>query len=519
MTQPGVFTPYSTIPWTTDPPSWVPAVDAARILSYQTYEELYWSHINTTYKVMSRDSNEENPIYVPASRIVVEAVNRYVGKDMSFVIDPVSGGDTSRANALLQFTNLFTRERFQSRYDANKRFGLVRGDWVWHVLADPAKPEGSRLSIIPVDPASYFPVFESDRVPGGNPEKIVAVHLAERVLNGDTFFVRRQTYEKVVNPNGTITIWSALMMFEEDKWFTSDGKPTEILSPLTALPKEITAIPVYHIPNFSEPGNPFGSSELRGLETVAAAVNQAVTDEDLALALMGLGVYATDQPGSPINPATGEPREWFIYPGSVIENSKGLRKVEGVTNVSAYTEHIGRLFGFLQQASGAVDAAIGRVDVQVAESGVALLLNLAPMLSKAEEKDRIIEDVHAQMFHDLRFWLMAYEKVNILDVVVRPVFGDKLPTNRKAEVDLVTTLMSTSPPVLSAASARIYLAGRGITMFAPNEEALVAAEQLAVAQANMAADPLAGRAAQEAEGIGSQNDSGGSEAGSAEAGV
>lgn len=523
MTQPGVFTPYSTIPWSTTPPSWVPPTDQARINSYQMYEELYWSHINTNYKVMSRDQNETEPIYVPASRIMIEAVNRYVGKGMTAVADPLTGSPASRTLAATSFASLFARERFESKYDANKRYGLIRGDWCWHVLADPNKPEGTRISLIPVDPASYFPVFESDIIAGGSPDKIVKVHLAERVLNGDKYVVRRQTYEKVVNPNGTITIWSSLMMFDEDKWFLSDGKPTEILSPLIALPAEITAIPVYHVPNFATPGDPFGSSELRGLETVVAAVNQAVTDEDLALALMGLGVYATDQAGSPRDAVTGEAREWFIYPGAVIENSKGLRKVEGVTNVSAYTEHIGRLFNFLQQATGAVDAAVGRVDVQVAESGVALMLNLAPMLSKAEESDRIIRDVHGQLFYDLRAWFKSYEKINLDDVIMVPVFGDKLPTNKAAEITMVVTLMSTIPPVLSAESARKYLASKGIDFFAENEAALVQAEQTAIAQAAMATDPLTERANQEAaagaDGIGSDADAGGSEGGNAEAGL
>lgn len=512
MTQPGVFTPYSTIPWQTTPTAWVPPTDQARIASYNVYDELYWSHINTAYKVMSRDSSEERPIYVPTTRIIVDTVNRYVGKGLWFAPDPVTGSPASREAANLAFTNLFRRERFKTRYAANKRYGLIRGDWCWHIIGDPAKPEGSRLSILPVDPASYFPVFESDRVPGGSPDKIVAAYLVDRVLQGDKYVIYRQRYEKVVNPNGTITIWSELAVYDEEKWFpAANENALQVIQPLTALPPDITAIPIYHIPHNYEPQNPFGSSELRGLETVAAAVNQAVTDEDLALALMGLGVYATDQPGSPIDPQTGQPREWFIYPGAVIENSKGLRKVEGVSSVSAYTDHIDRMFGFMQKATAATDAAMGRVDVAVAESGVALALELAPMLAKAEEQDDVIADVHNQMFHDLRAWLKAYEGVNIDDVTMLATFADKLPTNRKAEVELVAGLMSTVPPVLSAASARAYLTKKGFgDLFQEGEDLLVMAEQQASAAASMAGDPYAARTGQEADAIGSEADAAGS---------
>lgn len=518
MTQPGVFTPYSTIPWNTTPPSWVPAEEQARVRSYSIYDELYWSHISTQYKVMSRDDAEEAPIYVPTSRIIIDTVNRYIGKGLWFVTDPLSGSPASRLAAEQAFLGLFRRERFRTKYAANKRFGTIRGDWLWHIIADPAKPEGTRLSIHPVDPASYFPVFESDRDPMGSPDKIVAVYLVDRVLHGDKYLIHRQRYEKMVNPNGTVTIWSELAIYEEDKWFpTANEAAVQIVQPLTALPPEITAIPVYHIPHQYEPQNPYGSSELRGLETIAAAVNQATTDEDLALALMGLGVYATDQPGSPIDPTTGKARDWFIWPGSVIENSKGLRKVEGVGDVSAYTEHINRMFGFMQQATGATPAAMGRVDVAVAESGVALVLELAPMLAKAEEQDDVIADVHNQMFFDLRAWLKVYEGINIDDVTVLATFTDKLPTNRKAEAELVAMLMGTIPPILSAASARAYLAKKGFDgLFAEDEASLVALEQAAVAAA---ADPFGGRVAGEgagqegapgADAIGSTADSEGS---------
>lgn len=516
MTQPGVFTPYSTIPWQTTPTAWVPPTDQARVASYNVYDELYWSHINTAYKVMSRDPGEESPIYVPTTRIIVDTVNRYVGKGLWFAPDPLTGSPASRDAANLAFTNLFRRERFKTKYAANKRYGLVRGDWCWHIIANPAKAEGTRLSIMPVDPASYFPVYESDRDPNGDPDKMVAVYLVDRVLHDDKFLIHRQRYEKVVNADGTNTIWSELAVYEEDKWFpTANEAAVQVVRPLTALPPDIQAFPVYHVPHQYEPGNPFGSSELRGLETVAAAVNQSVTDEDLALALMGLGVYATDQPGSPIDPVTGKARDWFVYPGAVIENSKGLRKVEGISGVEAYTSHIDRLFGFMQRATGATEAAMGRVDVQVAESGVALTLELAPMLAKAEEQDDVIADVHNQMFHDLRAWLKVYEGVNIDDVAMLATFADKLPQNRKAEVELVASLMSTTPPVLSAASARLYLAKKGFgDMFQQNEDVLVLTEQEASAAASMAGDPFAARPGQEggpgADAIGSETDAAGS---------
>lgn len=426
---------------------------------------------------------------MPSSRIVVETINRYVGKGMTVTVEPETGTPASRADATLALSTLFARERFFSRYDANKRWGIVRGDWVWHLLADPNKPAGTRLRLLPVDAASYFPVPDPN-----DPERIPKVHLAERILVGDKFMVKRQTYTKL--DNGIIQTEGAI--FEEDKWFLEDANPVQVIQPPTPLPAEITAIPVYHVPHNWQPGATFGSSEMRGLEVVASALNQGVTDSDLALALMGLGVYATDQPGSPIDPTTGQPRDWFIYPGAVIENAKGLRKVEGITSLSPYDSHLGRLWEYAQSASAANPAAMGNIDVSVAESGVALYLRLAPTLDKAEEQDRLIRDVHSQMFYDIQRWFQVYEQVNFTDVVLTPTFGDKLPKNRKATIEMITALMGTIPPVLSAQSARAWLTREGLSdVFAEDEEERVMVEQQQVAQAAMGSDPLAVRTGQE----------------------
>jgi hypothetical protein len=238
---------------------------------------------------------------------------------------------------------------------------------------------------------------------------------------------------------------------------------------------------------------------MRGLEVLQAGVNQAMTDEDLALALMGLGVYATDQAGSPRD-SQGNVVTWAIYPGAVIENSKGLRKVEGLTQLQPYTDHIGRIEGYLADASGATDAARGRVEVQEAESGVALQLRLGPTLSLAEVQDQIILDVHTQMFYDLvQMWFPAVEQLNFTDVTVLPALGDKLPVNRSAEVTMVSALVVAG--IMSKGSARQYLERKGFTgAFDPREGDLVLAEMTGEAQANMGDQGLTDRAAQEQAG-------------------
>jgi hypothetical protein len=319
---------------------------------------------------------------------------------------------------------------------------------------------------------------------------------------GDEAQVRVQKYERMENG----LIYSSLTTWKTDEWYRwryddDEKAPVSVINPPAPLPAGITAFPVYHIPNTVESGEVFGSSDIRGLEVLQAALNQSVTDEDLALALMGLGLYATEEPGSPRD-EQGNAVPWIVAPGSVLENAKGLHKVDGLSTLVPYTEHVERLDGYMGDASGATDAAKGRIQVAEAESGIALQLRLAPTLAKAAKKDKIIQDVHAQLFYDLvQMWFPAIEGLNFTDVLVLPVLGDKLPVNRVQEVSLVNELVIGG--ILSAASARTYLAGKGFTsMFSEDEGALVLAEKTANAAAEGGTGGLVDRAAQEGNGDG-----------------
>lgn len=497
MTSPLPFGKYSTVSQFNIPaPSWVPPAHQARLQAYALYEQIYWSHIDTSYKVMNRGlDGDDQPLYVPSSRIIIDTMNRYVGTGMTFAIDPETGTAQSQLLARQTFGSLFARERFGARYGAAKRFNLLtQGDMVWHLVADLDKPQGSRITIGAVKPESYFPTTEDEVTPGGDPNRIVQIRLVDLVTEGEDILARVQLYDRLDSDQ----ILSSLTLWKQDEWFNPEKSPVTVLVPPSPLPAGITAMPVYHVPNGAETGEIFGSSELRGLEILQAALNQANTDEDLAIALMGLGVYATDSPGSPVTP-DGTPRGWYLYPGAVIEDAKGLRRLDGITTLDPYTQHINRVEGYLADASGATDAARGRIEVTEAESGVALQLRLGPTLSKAAEKDIVIENVHAQMFYDLvMMWLPEFEGVNITDVRVFPQFADKLPLNRKVEAELTSNLVVAG--ILSAASARRYLGERGFDgMFDPAEGELILAEKVALAAAE-GADPAVDRETNELTG-------------------
>lgn len=413
-------------------PTWVPwMIDQERVQSYGLYEAIYWG-IPDTFKLVARGT-EDKPIYLPSGRKIVDIADRYVAANFQWV--------TKDPTAKMFFDTLFARETFRSQFQGNKLYGIMRGDWCWHVIGNPNKPEGTRITIKALDPGSYFPIFDPNDV-----DRIIGCHIVELIGEGDETRIKRLTYRKVQDAVGVTTgISSEIGMFKLDEWGDPTSKAEQIVQPLAMLPPEIQSLPVYHIKNFVEPQNPFGSSEMRGFERIISAINQSISDEDLTLAMDGLGMYATNATAIDED---GNETDWDIGPAKVME-LKGNKtevffdRITGVGSVVPFQDHIRFLQGELMSGSGTPDIAAGKVDVSIAESGISLLLQMGPILSKAEKSDQVILDVHAQFFHDLlNMWGPAYERLSVPEgTVVEPHVGDKLPLNRQQRFNELVVML------------------------------------------------------------------------------
>lgn len=494
MSQPGVFTPYSTLApfFPAAKPTWIPdPLDQQRIMSYELYEKIYWN-VPETFKLVARGT-EDKPIYVPSGKIIVETTNRYTAPGFSVNVVPAAGTTTSQDAVVASkaFLDAFmVREKFGSKFAGNKRYGLIRGDWLWHVTGDVAKPQGSRLSVHALDPASYFPIWHPDDL-----DRILGAHIVEQFIpDGETDpLIKRITYRKSdadlkSAPGGPISYEVAL--FKLDDWGGPDSRPLKTLVPLQTLP--VTTIPIYHVKNFDEPQNPFGSSEMRGLERIIAAVNQGISDEELTLALDGLGMYATDAP--PPTDDEGNRTDWTLGPGRVVETPPGSKfvRIDGVGSVTPYQNHLSYLSNMMDAASSTPDIAKGNVDVQIVASGIALYMQLAPLLAKTDEKDIAVREVHAQMFHDLSTqWFPAYEKVSFDGLQVLPVIGDKLPVDRVKRFAELNDMLDRN--VISAAFYRLEAAKLGY-VFPAGIGLDIVQEQTALSEAQ---DAFGARASQE----------------------
>jgi hypothetical protein len=439
-------------------PGWVVSEeDKNRLQSYELYERIYWTSPQT-FQVLQRGTDSA-PIYLPTARKIIEACNRFLAVDFGYLVEGTDEG----VSALI--ASLFKREKFFTKFATQKRYGLIRGDAVWHLVADPTRPEGERLSLYELDPSNYFPIMDPD-----NPEKRIGCYLVDIITdpndpNASKKIARVQTYRKVQdNPGGPVTITSEMAHYEPAGWDArnlapKDVKLLRVVKPVFALPPEITSIPVYPISNTRIPGpRPFGYSEILGIERVFAAVNQAVSDEELSLAMAGLGVFWTTA-GPPKDAVTGRIVPWDIGPARMIEVGKDskVERLQGITSVAPMIDHMNFILDETAGGIGIPDIAAGKVDVTVAESGISLQLQLSPLLAKNSEKEDTMIEEYDQMFYDIvHAWLPAYEgttsapEVNVVSVV-----GDPMPKNRKADIAEVMDLVTAG--ILSKAEARKIL--------------------------------------------------------------
>jgi hypothetical protein len=446
------FTPYSTASPFFDmleDPLWVPEMEKDRIQSYDVYDKLFWGFPRALRLQMEGDSE---PIYIPAPRTIVESTAHFLLKGLQ--IGPGSTGQSGAgADALKAFLK---RERFLSRFNMNKQAGVRRGDWVFHMTVDTDAAKGRRISLTPIDPASYFPIYDPEDI-----DKLLGIMIADQWESPDKdgkVYIHRVWYEYVPTAAGRRVVVRDEIV-EAEGWFQGKkAKVRKVFQTEEMLPSPIDTIPVFHLPNIEEPANPFGSSELRGFERLVQAINQSISDEEVALALEGLGLYATNAP--PPTNADGVEEDWVVAPARVLELQGGkdiwFKRVEGIGSVRPTQDHLKFLLDNLYEGSSTFRP--GAIDVQVAESGVALALKFLPTLAKIEDRDLTGKEKLEQMFWNWNIWHNVFEESHgELEIVA--TLGSKLPESRKEKLNELNNMFDRK--VISAEYYRQEMAKLG----------------------------------------------------------
>lgn len=437
------FTPHSTVrPILGGLPTWWPPEEQERIASYEKYDQLYWND-PTQYELRVLDG--EYPIYVPNARTIVDTTAHYLLKGLRIT---QGGRDSDEGESPLN--DFLKRERFLSMFQLAKLSGVARGDWVFHMTADPDEEELQRISLEALHPGQVIKIEDPDR-----PGKIIRVHIidqiVERVGDEDKVRIRKLTYHKGVpyesDPivrRSDKKIWREEAVWEfEPYWWSTEPKPKKVrdLLELSPLPDAIDAIPVFWFSNMEWQSWWYGSSDLKGLESLQQAVSQISTDTQAGISLTGLGVYATDG-GRPVDNA-GREMDWEVVPGGVVEVPQGsfFRRVEGLSSITPALDQIKYLEQKMAETNGLSDVALGRVDVAVAQSGIALAIRFMPTLAKIEHREQAAIDILNQLWYNWQTWMEVYEGVargKDIEVEIAP---SKLPRDPKEELNELNNML------------------------------------------------------------------------------
>jgi hypothetical protein len=480
-----------------------------RISAYSTYADI-WANIPDAFAALLRNGDDPKARrYIPLVRGLVEGINRYLAKDPEIVWTPIPGATVTQDDMdafTAQVNATLTREEFDIKFLAMKRWWLIKGDSLLALSADPSKEQGTRLRITEIPAEQYFPVHDPN-----DGERVIGCYLTSIVQDDDDDnIVQRIEYWKCNTQDRADqfgvslgAIFYRLGFFELDGWddrpdVAADLKPVEPpqwaaagvdpeADPFTgyALPASITSLPVYHFRNQRRGGieGRYGTSEIQGLESILAGAIQNSTDEDMAIALLGIGVYTTDS-GRPRD-ARGNEADWEMGPGTVLELEKDSKfnKVDGVTTVQPIQDHMTHLRGAAREAAAIPDIAAGTVDPNSTASGVALSIQFMPVLARNSEKEAELNSKLTQFLYDMvTMWFPAYEQITPPQVSPSLTFGNPLPLDRAAAlkeiIDMVTANVVSREWAATAISERL-----GYT-FPKNMQTAIVSEQSALLDAS-----------------------------------
>jgi hypothetical protein len=444
--------------------------DLKRIQAYDYYEDLY---INATQNLaLNLRGEDQVPLLVPNARKIVEATHRFLGKNLDYFVDATGDGG-AQEEVDKWWKDFYKREAIRSKFESNKRWGLIRGDACFYVYAKPQKTSGKRLCIEELDPRFVFEINESPH----DAKETSGYHIVEKVQDfreedkPDKQIAKVRTFRKVYDETGAVTgVTSELKYYEIGKWDDRTVKAREDQEPIPGNndhPDEdpefigsesvpITNLPIYKWRTRAPQNSSWGHSILTGLETLLYAINQSLTDEDLTIVFQGLGMYVTTA-GRPRDD-NGNPTAWNIGPKQVIEigQEQDFKKVTGVDSVTPFQDHMNFIDEKgISESSGTPEIAIGRVDVAVAESGISLQLQMMPLLASNSELELEMINVLDQMHHDITTqWLPAYEVEmfgeieTMAELTVVVLFDDPMPKNRDTEIT-ETQLLYTNNMILT----------------------------------------------------------------------
>src|ERR1700759_3223196 len=134
--------------------------DRMRLKAYELYEDMYHNRPEHIRITLRGDEDEEDfiEIYLPSAKKTIEAINRFLGVNFQVIPDPTVDQGDNLTGVQTQLAKLFKREKMPTKFAQFKRYGLMKGDSLFHVTGDKTKRPGYRICIQELKPEHYFPI-------------------------------------------------------------------------------------------------------------------------------------------------------------------------------------------------------------------------------------------------------------------------------------------------------------------------------------------------------------------------
>jgi len=327
--------------------------------------------------------------------------------------------------------NLMDIKLLQSAIESN-----IAGGVVFKLKYDEDK---KHVRILPRNRIECFPVCKFDDY-----EDIYKVHF---IAFQDEKTIWKQTYELVKNPNGNKVCWISEALYDTQ----NIKEPKQVIIELQQLKingKPLDFMPVYIIPNMSQLGEIWGSSEIRDQVSIINEIHKKYSDlsDSLKFDMFAITVFLnaklpTDEKGA-VSLKNKAGAAWRVMGLSPTNDVKpDVFKLQSTFN---YTETltflINSLVSALYEFSETVNISPEKVTGLPALSGIALKLLFATIISKTNRKNTIwkakLAEIYMGALKIKQLYEGSYDIPDDLDIEI--ITHIPMPSNELEAVQIAT---------------------------------------------------------------------------------
>ena len=374
--------------------------DTERINGYRElldfYHGMHW---------VGRERRGEKRLTFNYARVFIDKLTSYLMSGIKFAVEPREDSADARAKALAAESLLHRiyEENNLEQLDLETEIDCsILGDAAFKVTWD---PENKKVKISAPDIQGIYSWHTGDDV--SRVWRVAARYNLEAEAAGELYRVKPKGRNV-----GVTEVWTD----DAFELWVDDVR-------LQRKPNAYGFIPYIIYPNLREPKKVWGISDLVQMKETQRELNRAVSQLSRILELSGNPIAVLQN--------VEEGKDITVDPGAiwnVPEDAKAylLDLLQG-GGVRLHVEYVNLLYRILHDLAESPRAAFGGTERDL--SGIALEIELQPLLQKIRRKRLIRNSVYIQRCRMILKLISQYEKRDFGDIDIRVVWGPVLPND------------------------------------------------------------------------------------------